>query len=375
MRPFLDDAGVIQRVLDHIEHRTTDRGDEVWREPVANYSCADRYRRECDLLRSTWVPYCPTAALAKTGDYVARDAAGTPLLAVRDGEGRSRVFRNACRHRGMALATGDGCTKGFVCRYHGWTYHLDGRLRHVPNEDGFPGLEKDAHGLMPVAAVEKLGLVWVNQAADATSPQDEADVGDDLPELVTSEQTIMGHHTLEVEANWKVFLESFLEGYHIRSTHPKTFYPYGFDNLNLAETSGPHSRITFPFRRIKKLADVPPAEWRAKGFVTFVYHVFPNVLISILSRHSVMVVLEPLAIDRTRMESFVLSDHGDDPEALEASRRDVEFVSMTGAVEDREVVAAIQRGMTSGGNEHFTFGQFEGLIAHFHRQLDAALSR
>ena len=121
-------------------------------------------------------------------------------------------------------------------------------------------------------------------------------------------------------------------------------------------------------------ADVPPAARRVKGLVTFVYHLFPNVLISILSHHSVMVVLEPLAVDRTRMVSYVLSDRGDDPAALETSCRDVKFVSETGAVEDREVVCAIQRGLESGANDHFTFGKFEGLIAHFHRQLTASLA-
>ena len=71
----------------------------------------------------------------------------------------------------------------------------------------------------------------------------------------------------------------------------------------------------------------------------------------------------------------MLSDQGDDPESLEASRRDAEFVNETGAVEDREVVSAIQRGLASGANEHFTFGQFESLIAHFHRHLTAELNR
>jgi phenylpropionate dioxygenase-like ring-hydroxylating dioxygenase large terminal subunit len=295
-------------------------------------------------------------------------------LAVRDDHGVVHVFRNACRHRGMALANGSGCAKAFVCRYHGWTYHLDGRLRHVPGADGFPDLDTAAHRLVPVHTQEKLGLVWVNQHVCTSGVVRESSTLEGLPELIHPEQTIIETTALDLDANWKLFLESFLEGYHIRSTHPQTFYPYGFDNLNLTEINGPHSRITFPFRRIEQLADVPPAQRRVNGLVTFVYHLFPNVLLSILSHHSAMVVLEPLAVNRTRMVSYVLSDRGDDPAALEASRRDVKFVSETGAVEDREVVCAIQRGLKSGANELFTFGQFEGLIAHFHRQLTLSLA-
>lgn len=370
---FLDDAGVAQRVLDHIAKKTTDRGEEVWREPVANYLDEERFQRELNVLRSTPVPFCPSAALTSPGDYVAREAAGIPLLATRDESGAVQVFRNACRHRGMKLADGAGCAKAFVCRYHGWTYQLDGQLRHVPDDDGFPGFDRAGHGLTPVQAFENRGIVWVTQDPHGAEDPESA-VDERLPQLIHPEQTMMDAVDMEIDANWKVFMESFLEGYHIRSTHAKTFYPYGFDNLNLAEVVGRNSRITFPFRRIESLADVPPEKRRVKGLVTFVYHLFPNALLTILSHHSALVVLEPLAVDRTRMVTYVLTDRGDAPEALEASRRDVEFVNETGAVEDREVVAAIQRGLASRANKFFTFGHFESLIAHFHRQLDASLA-
>ena len=373
MPSFLDDAGIAQRVLDHIASGTTDRSDQIWQEPVENYCSPERYAREIELLRSSLVPFCPSAALSNAGDYVAREAAGTPLLAVRGKDGTARVFLNACRHRGMKLAEGSGCSKAFVCRYHGWTYQLDGHLRHIPGEDGFPDFDKGSHGLVQVQAEEQKGLIWVRQKPVGTGQSERDTVDHRLPELVGPEQTLMDTTSLELDANWKVFLESFLEGYHIRSTHSQTFYPFGFDNLNLAETCGRNSRITFPFRRIEQLGDVAPTKRRVKGFVTLVYQLFPNALLTVLSRHSALVVLEPLAVDRTRMITYVLSDQGNDPESLEASRRDVEFVAQTGAVEDREVVAAIQRGLDSGANEHFTFGQFEGLIAHFHRQMAAAL--
>jgi len=87
------------------------------------------------------------------------------------------------------------------------------------------------------------------------------------------------------------------------------------------------------------------------------------------------VVLEPLAIDRTRVFSYTLSHHGvAGDEALAAAKRDADFVSNTGSAEDRAVVCAIQRGLDSGANECFTFGRFEPAIVHFHRTLDAALA-
>ena len=163
MTGFMDDPGVADRVLRHIADGTTDRGDAVWREPVANYRSGERLDRELCVLRSFPTPFCPSAALPEVGSWVARKAAGTPLLAVRGRDGRVRVFRNACRHRGTEIANGSGCAKAFVCPYHGWTYRLDGRLGHVTHEDGFPHLDKEKYGLVPVAAEERSGLVFVTQ--------------------------------------------------------------------------------------------------------------------------------------------------------------------------------------------------------------------
>ena len=104
MATLLDDQSVVQRILDHIDKQTTDLGDQVWREPVENYLSHERFAAEMELLRRYLIPFCPSAALPENGSYIARDAAGTSILAVRGSDGVVRAFRNACRHRGMQLA-------------------------------------------------------------------------------------------------------------------------------------------------------------------------------------------------------------------------------------------------------------------------------
>lgn len=371
MKPAMDDQSVAQRVLDHIANGTTDLGEQVWREPVANYRSPVRLEAEIgQVLRRTPTPFCPSAALPEAGSYIAREAAGVPIVVVRGTDGKVRAFRNACRHRGMQVANGAGCARAFVCRYHGWTYNLDGKLRHIPHEEGFPGFDKEAHPLVPVAASERFGLVFVTQ--------DEPALGDDsfggLEKLIASDQRLFATAEREFQVNWKIFLESFIEGYHIKSTHPESFLPYGFDNLNVIDIFGRHSRVTYPFQRIKKLAKVPSGERRVDGLLTYVYHLFPNVLLTVLSRHTNLVILEPLAIDRTRQITYTLTNGGgDEPEALAEAKRDADFVGTTGALEDRAVVEAIQRGLASRANEAFTFGRFESAIVHFHQTLTAAL--
>jgi phenylpropionate dioxygenase-like ring-hydroxylating dioxygenase large terminal subunit len=368
---FLSDPAVAARVLGHIRDGTTDLGGEVWSEPLANYRSPERLRREVEgVLRRRPVAFCPSTALPNAGSYLAREAAGTPLLVVRGDDGRVRAFRNACRHRGTQLADGSGCARTFVCPYHGWTYRLDGRLHHVPHPHGFPDLDRDRSGLAEVRCEERLGLVFVTQDP-AGAEADVALAG--LPELVGQEQRLLAANQFEAAVNWKVYLESFLEGYHIRATHPKSFYPYGFDNLNVVESCGAHSRVTFPFRRIQSLAEVAPEERRVEGLLTYVYHLFPNALVTVLSHHTNLVVLEPLAVDRTRLVTYALTNRGEGGDA-ESAKRDAEFVSRTGAAEDLAVVLSIQRGMGSGANECFRFGRFEAAIAHFHATLGDALA-
>ncbi len=369
MQRFMNDQAVAERILSHVRDGTTDAGDEVWREPVESYRSEERLRRELAVLRRLPVPFCPSAALREPGSYIAREAAGVSLLVVRGRDGRVRAFRNACRHRGAELASGHGCAKAFVCPYHGWTYRLDGQLHHVPHEQGFPDLDKRTHGLAPVLAEERSGIVFVTQDAQAKERHPE----EGLPELISPEQDLIDTHDNEALVNWKVSLEGSIEGYHIRYGHRESFYPYQYDNLNVVEHCGRNSRVTFPFRRIEKLADLPPAERRVEGRLTYVYHLFPNALVTVLSRHTNLVVLEPVAVDRTRMIAYSLSNTGGDPAAAESAKRDAQFVNQTGAEEDRALVESIQRSIGSGANESFTFGHYESAIVHFHRNLDAAL--
>ncbi len=366
------DRAVVERIFQHIDHHTTDLSDDTWREPVEHYRSPERFAAELDLLRRYPTPFCPSAALPMPGAYIAREAALTPILAVRGNDGRVRAFRNACRHRGTMLADGTGCEKAFVCRYHGWTYGLDGALRHVPDEHGFPGLDKRQRGLAAVDAFEMNGIVFITQCAPAV----DGTALETVPELFTPEHRFLGCDEADVVTNWKIVAEGFLEGYHIRSTHRETFYPIQFDNLNVVETFGRNSRIAFPYRRIAKLRGVSPDERRVDGMLTYVYHLFPNAMVATFPYSIFLVVLEPLAIDTTKIITYVLSDWAgptpDAPSRDESMKRSQDFL-FAGTREDRDVTRSVQRGLASGANEYFEFGRFEGLITHFHRSLHALL--
>ena len=368
---LLNDDQAIDRIFTHIDNGTTDLGDTIWKEPVENYYSLERFNAEIALLRKLPIPYCPSAALPQNGSYIARNASKTPLLAVRGEDGEVRAFINACRHRGMQVANGSGCKKkAFVCPYHAWTYSLEGKLKRIPGEDGFPDLNKDDHGLVEVSAIEKGGIVYVQQDG-----QIDINSLEQCLNYFTDDQEMFQHGEVTDKANWKLLTETLLEGYHIKSLHRDTFYPYGLDNINLVETFGPNSRVIFPFKRIEKLRDLQPNERKIKGTVTAVYHLFPNASVSLLSKHSNLTIMEPIAPNQVKLVTYLMTN----PETkgstatLEDARRDALFVNESGQDEDREAARAIQETVTAPANTHLTFGYFEKAIVNFHSHLSKHL--
>ena len=366
MTTLLNDQQIIERILSHIDNKTTDLGETVWREPVSSYLSDDRFESEIAMLRRLSIPFCPSAMLPEHGGYVSRKAAGTPLVVVRGDDGLVRAFVNGCRHRGMPVAKDSGSARSFVCPYHGWTYGLNGQLRHIPGQEGFPGVDLQSNGLVEVGALEKGGLIYVNQSGPV-----ELSALESVPDFFTSEQQYFDKSEYTDEANWKLIAETTMEGYHIRSLHKKSFAPFGFDNINVVENYGPNSRITFPFRRIEKLRKIPPEARRLDGMLTSVYTLFPNVVISVLSKHTTITVFEPLSPSHTQMVIYrmVNSTHDGATIGVEEVARDVDFVRAAGFDEDREAACGIQETLSSKANQHLTFGHFEKAIVHFHQNL------
>jgi phenylpropionate dioxygenase-like ring-hydroxylating dioxygenase large terminal subunit len=362
-----DDAAVIDRLLRHIDRQSTDLSEGVWHEPAENYRSPKRFDAEVRVMRRTRTPFCPSAALPQIGSYVARNAALTPIVAVRGQDSKVRAFRNACRHRGAQVVEGSGCKGALTCRYHAWTYGLDGQLRGVPHEHGFPGLDKSNHGLVPLTTVERGGLVFVTQ-----EPGEAASGGDEvLPEFFDARWRLISTVETEFEMNWKIFVDGLLEGYHIRSTHAETFFPRQYDNITAVEYFGRNARVSYPYRNIERLRGMATHERKAAGVMTQVTHLFPNAAVATFPTHVTMVAVEPLTVASCKVVNYTLTDrNGEDTGALAKGR---DFVTV-GANEDREVGMAVQRGLATGANTVFTFGLFEGALRHFHRNLAAAVA-
>jgi phenylpropionate dioxygenase-like ring-hydroxylating dioxygenase large terminal subunit len=189
-------------------------------------------------------------------------------------------------------------------------------------------------------------------------------------------ERLVGENSLLLQINWKVLVEQFLEGYHIRSTHHETFFPLQYDDLNVVEMFGPNSRITFPFRNIERLRNRPESMWTIERRATFVYQLFPNVMLATFPDQVIVVVVDPIDVDHSRITSYNVAK----PEVAEAvtgaagDAGTAPSLLTRGALEDNEMSAGVQRGLHAGANEFVEFGRHESAIGHFHATLDQRLA-
>jgi Rieske 2Fe-2S family protein len=183
------------------------------------------------IFERTWQLAGHVGSLPQTGSYITARAGSQPVLVVRDEEGALRAYRNVCRHRGSRLLSGSGqCKAAIRCRYHGWTYKLDGQMIGAPEALAFgKRLDKPSLGLLPARVEELCGLVFVNLDLEA-SPLSEL-VGDLPARLeryrIPSLQSFAPYEG-DQPANWKVVADNYLEGYHVPIAHPGLMRLYDY---------------------------------------------------------------------------------------------------------------------------------------------------
>jgi len=188
---------------------------EVYRDP-ATYD-AERRR----VFARSWQFIGHESELRETGDVVAATIAGFPVIAVKTGDG-VKAFHNVCRHRAGPLFDGErgNCGASLTCKYHGWSYALDGRLRSARDFGAADGFDPRNFSLFSLRVEAWRGFVFVNMDEAApplrewTQPL-EARMGTrDLSPLVHA-----GRKTHDIGCNWKLYAENYLEGYHIPLVH------------------------------------------------------------------------------------------------------------------------------------------------------------
>jgi choline monooxygenase len=317
----------------------------------------------------TWQGVGHVGRLLEPGSWFLAEVAGDPVIVVRDGEGTIRSFYNVCRHRGGPLATADGCGRMLQCEYHGWTYQLDGTLRGVPHWNLVELFDREDYGLVPIGVDTWEGQIFANLDREA-APLEEvfAGIRDRISPVRPGDMKHYRRVEYDVRANWKVYVENFLEGYHVPIVHPELMSLYDFRSYK-TEVYDWYSVQT------SDLTDEENIYERQGGGEAWYYCVFPNYMLNILPGRMQSNLVLPVDHQNCR----VIFEYFYDDIESEAARRkideDIEFADRI-QEEDIDICERVQRGLDSRGYDRGRFSvKFESGVYHFQNLVRDAYAR
>jgi len=323
------------------------------------------------VFRRSWQYAGAAADLAAEGAFLTVRAGRVPIVVVRGRDGDLRGFVNVCRHRGSELVLEErGCRRTLQCHYHAWTYDLDGSLRAAPGSADEPDFDRGEFSLVPVAVGEWGPWVFVNP--DAAAPPLEETLGE-LPRILADAGLDVGvlrpreAARYEIDANWKVVVDNYLECYHCPTAHPAFAGMFDLTSYSVHEYEG----FSVQGGPVKENGKAP---YRVRaGVEEGVYALlFPNFTINVYPGpgNVSLNVFEPVDERRTiaRYQYFFA-----DEVPKEEVREFVTFVDQI-QLEDTVLCESVQRGLESG---FFDQGRLllsrESALRHFQRQVLAAV--
>jgi choline monooxygenase len=337
------------------------------------------------IFERTWQLAGHISRLPGPGSYITAWAGNQPVLVLRNEDGEIRAFRNVCRHRGSMLLTGEGTCKAAIrCRYHGWTYRLDGTLIGLPEVRAFgDDLDKSSLGLMPARAEVMCGLVFVNLDLDAEPLAGQ--LGDlpkrleryDIPSLVS-----FYPHRGEQPANWKVIVDNYLDGYHIPIAHPGLvrlldYKRYEADiHENYVWFEAPHREeptdnrlVRLYSRLVRPMPGLDAEDLRVWRYV-FIY---PNTILDVYPDQVDTGKIRPKGVDRIYDDYDCFRPANSGLRNRIAQRLNIRLNSEVGD-EDIDLVANVQAGLATRGYECGPLSERDAALGWFADRVRADLA-
>lgn len=313
----------------------------------------------------SWQLAAHSGELQAAGDHVVGDVAGKPIIIVRQPDGSLQAFFNVCRHRAGPLATCNGKgARALHCKYHGWTYELDGELRAATEMQGAVGFDRTSIRLPRIQVREWQGLAFVALSVD-TPPFEEvfAGIGERIAPTDLSHMRFAKRDTYKLECNWKVYIDNFLEGYHLPFVHPglSKVLDYRVYDTELAQW---HSLQHSPLRNNDGIYGDGNAWY---------YFIYPNIMLNITPGRLQTNRILPAGHQHCIVEFDYY--YTDDPEVQARVQAEQAFSDEIQA-EDISICEHVQQGLASGS---YSAGRLnpkrESGVWHFQNLLRAAYAR
>jgi phenylpropionate dioxygenase-like ring-hydroxylating dioxygenase large terminal subunit len=353
--------------------------------PVQRYFDAAIWQAELKALFGPLPLVAAHSSELAPGQVLAHDGYGVPLLLCREADGSVRCFLNVCRHRGMRLVDNSQpqARASLVCPYHGWTYRLDGRLRHMLHAESFDACPEGARDLVPRPCAERHGLIWVAPGGSGSTLDVAAYLqGLDAEMPFYGVDQLQHFRTVQADypANWKLIVDAFLEPYHIRVLHKDSIYPFFTDGITAAERFGPHIHSLVARRAAQDWAAQPDSPEPAtlaqlRRLATPSQVIFPNTVTIFHPDYLSLITLYPTGPETLRWTHRMLIP-ADKATPDWAPHWEKTFQLIDQGVfqaEDIRCAIGIQQGLKTGANQQLTVGRMEQALAWFHQDVQRAL--
>lgn len=238
------------------------------------YTSEEMYQLERRAIFSRrWLIITHTSRFPNAGDWLRYSIANYEIVVSKDRKGEIHAFHNVCRHRAYPVVEQDqGNSKIFACRYHGWSYGLDGNLAKAPGYQDLPSFDRSKNGLFPIhTRIDRNGFIWINMDSKKEPDVPWSEQFDGVDEQKRFDQfnfdDYVFDHTWSQEGNynWKILSDNFNECYHCKTTHPDIGAIVTLDSydVNCAADHIQHDPST-------------SEEQRAAGLVIASTYLFPN---------------------------------------------------------------------------------------------------
>lgn len=302
------------------------------------------------------------------------DVAGEPVLVCRDKAGTLRAFSNVCRHRAGPVGVGAGCKNVLRCAYHGWTYTLDGRLIGTPEVDGVEFFDRSTMGLVPLRCEVWEEFIFVN--FDGRAPALTEYLGR-IPEQARGFSfkglQLVERRDYHINCNWKVYVDNYLEGYHIPIAHPGLMKEIDYAQYR-TDTFRFYSQQFAPIRAMK------PEEAGARFYPpgtganeALYFWIVPNLMLNIYPDNVSVNLVVPLSPDRT-LTIFEWYFHRKEQEHIQDRIRKAVDFSEQVQQEDIGICESVQRGLQSALYDRGRYSvRRENGVHHFHMLLSEFL--
>lgn len=223
--PFI---GAGSRHLSESLENLLDRCKAGYALPGGLYRDAAIYEREIRaIFMKAWLCVGHESQIPQSGDYFLFEIDAESVIITRNSEGRVNAMLNVCRHRGSRICDDAvGRESRFTCRYHGWSYGLDGSLRAAARMP--EGFDRSKFGLQHLHCEVFAGLIFINfDPEPASFDPIRKDLTPPLAPHRLDRAKVAHRQTYPIASNWKLAVENYCECYHCQPAHPEYSVGHG----------------------------------------------------------------------------------------------------------------------------------------------------